>query len=192
MADVTETEQYGAPHVRVVAIRSWSMKPGSAASWGLRRRGLAPCRLGQNQSTASSLLRLQNQSAMNRTHRLLRAIAIMTNLMVVTYWLWASVHEMAVDPRGPALFVSSKGLVYTLFVLPAMLSVVALVWIRHRAMRTIAVIANVLIAVWWVGLSAAMPALSVYQLFWSLFACACTIAIVALVLDVSETRGFPS
>ena len=129
---------------------------------------------------------------MNRVRRSLRAVAIMTNLMVVTYWLWASVHEMAVDPRGPALFVSSKGLVYTMFVLPAILTFIVLVWIRHRAMRTIAVITNVLIAVWWVGLSAAMPALSVYQLFWCLFACACTIAIVALVLDVRETSGFPS
>lgn len=117
---------------------------------------------------------------MNRAQQVIRAAAIILNLLVLFFWVGSSIHEVR---AAQSRFEFGKGLLYASFVVPAIFSVVALVWIRRRAMRVLAVVSSILIATWWMFYSAAMPALSWFQLFWSIFAVAPAVAVVALVLD---------
>jgi hypothetical protein len=111
----------------------------------------------------------------------IRAIAIIANVAVIGYWSWSTAHEISVSQDGLGSFVTEKGLVYPLFVLPAIVSIAALAWIHHRVLRSAAVVASALSAVWWAALASAMSFLSVYQVFWSVFVLAPIIAIIAIV-----------
>jgi hypothetical protein len=119
--------------------------------------------------------------------RVLRAIAIIMSLIVIIYWVWASVHEIATSNRGLAIILSRKGIAYALFVLPAGSSIIALAYVRRKVVRFVAIALNVVSALWWILYSLAMPSFSVYQQFWSLFAFAPIVALVALVLTGDGT-----
>jgi len=112
-----------------------------------------------------------------------RNAAVLMGLLVVVYWAWASFHELTISSAGPMEFARSKGLLYAAFVAPAILSSVAIIWIKHPLLRVLAIIANVIIGTWWLSLSLAMPLLSSFQIFWALFALSSAVAVIAIVLN---------
>jgi hypothetical protein len=122
--------------------------------------------------------RLYGEVRITISDRVITGTAIILNLAATVWWIgqgvqYAAIMRKAIPPSPAPLH---NAVLLGLFAVPALLAILTLLWMPHRAARGAAIALNVIAATWWVRMYLRVK----ISLPWAVFPLPPLVAVIAL------------